>query len=333
MSVDAVASLRMMKGKLMTDAKELLLSVLHQKDASKSRSKQKQVGPSEIGGCRRKVWYRLNDQPETNENLSKLAAIMGTAIHAEIEKSIASVDPTGQKYMVETEVEYGDIKAHVDLFVPETGDVIDWKTVKVKNLSYFPSTQQRWQVQVYGYLLSKNGYKVNRVSLCAIARDGDERDVKVHTEDYDEAMALEALNWLEVVKATETAPEPEKDEFFCQSYCQFYDASGQLGCVGLKKGHTPVSDVIIADVDVDKNALLYLQLAAQIKELETQQDSLKASFEGLLGVTNSGIEVSWTTVKGRETVDSTEVEKLLGFVPKKVGAESQRLSIKQSGGK
>ena len=73
--------------------------------------------------------------------------------------------------------------------------------------------------------------------------------------------------------------------------------------------------------------------AATVQELEKHQDSLKASFEGVLGTTNSGIEVSWTTVKGRETVDSTEVEKLLGFVPKKVGAESQRLSIKQSGGK
>jgi hypothetical protein len=106
-----------------------------------------------------------------------------------------------------------------------------------------------------------------------------------------------------------------------------------MGCVGLKKELTLVSDVVIDDVDVDKNALLYLQLAAQIKDLEKQQDSLKASFEGLLGVTPSGIEVSWTTVKGRESVDSSEVEKLLGFVPKKVGAESQRLSIKQSGGK
>jgi hypothetical protein len=106
-----------------------------------------------------------------------------------------------------------------------------------------------------------------------------------------------------------------------------------MGCVGIKKEHTPVSDVIIDDFDVDRNALLYLQLAAQIKELEKQQDSLKTSFEGLLGTTNSGIEVSWTTVKGRESVDSSEVEKLLGFVPKKVGAESQRLSIKQSGGK
>ena len=317
----------------MTDVKELLLSVLHEKDASKSRSKQTQVGPSEIGGCRRKVWYRLNDQPETNENLSKLAAIMGTAIHAEIEKAIEAVDPNGEKYKVELEVEYNDIKAHIDLFIPETGDVVDWKTVKVKNLSYFPSSQQRWQVQVYGYLLAKNGYAVNRVSLVAIARDGDERDVKVHTENYDESMALEALGWLAAVKEAAEAPAPEKDASFCKSYCQFYDASGQMGCVGLKKERTPVTDIVIDDPTIDSNALLYLQLAVQIKELEKEQDSLKASFEGLLGVTNSGIEVSWSTVRGRETVDNEEVEKLLGYVPKKIGAESHRLSVKQSGGK
>ena len=317
----------------MTDVKELLLSVLHEKDASKSRSKQTQVGPSEIGGCRRKVWYRLNDQPETNENLSKLAAIMGTAIHAEIEKAIEAVDPNGEKYKVELEVEYNDIKAHIDLFIPETGDVVDWKTVKVKNLSYFPSSQQRWQVQVYGYLLAKNGYAVNRVSLVAIARDGDERDVKVHTENYDESMALEALGWLAAVKEAAEAPAPEKDASFCKSYCQFYDASGQMGCVGLKKERTPVTDLVIDDPTIDSNALLYLQLAVQIKELEKEQDSLKASFEGLLGVTNSGIEVSWSTVRGRETVDNEEVEKLLGYVPKKIGAESHRLSVKQSGGK
>jgi hypothetical protein len=106
-----------------------------------------------------------------------------------------------------------------------------------------------------------------------------------------------------------------------------------MGCVGLKKERTPVSDVVIDDVDIDKNALLYLQLGQQIKELESHQDSLKASLEGLLGTTASGVEVSWTTVKGRESVDSDEVQKLLGFVPKKSGAESQRLTVKQSGGK
>lgn len=312
----------------MTDPKELLLTALHAADAKKSRSTQVQIGPSEVGGCRRKVWYRLNAQPETNDNQLKLAAIMGTAIHAEIEKALSD----NPNVLIETEVEYNGMKAHIDCFVPGTGDVIDWKTSKIRNLGYFPSKQQRWQVQLYGYLLSKNGYVVNRVSLVAIARDGDERDVKVHTEPYDESIALEALGWLATVKEAKDAPAPEKDASYCQFYCQYYDASGEMGCDGLKKELTAVSDVVIDDADVDKNALLYLQLGEEIKKLEKQQDSLKASFEGLLGTTLSGVEVSWSTVKGRETIDSSEVEKLLGFVPKKVGAESQRLSVKQVGG-
>ncbi len=312
---------------MVTDPKDLLLTALRAGDAKRSRSTQVQIGPSEVGGCRRKVWYRLNNQPETNDNELKLAAIMGTAIHAEIERALQD----NKDVMIETAVEYNGMKAHIDCFVPGTGDVIDWKTSKVRNLSYFPSTQQRWQVQLYGYLLAKNGYAVNRVSLVAIARDGDERDVKVHTENYDEAIALEALGWLAAVKEAKEVPAPEKDASYCQHYCKFYDASGQMGCVGLKKELTSVSEVIIADADVDKNALLYLQLSQQIKELEARQDSLKASFEGVLGTTTSGVEVSWTTVKGRESVDGAEVEKLLGFVPKKVGAESQRLSIKLGG--
>ena len=314
--------------------KELLLTVLHEKDANKSRSKQTQVGPSEIGGCRRKVWYRLNDQPETNFDLKKLAAIMGTAIHAEIEKSIEAVDPNGEKYWVETEVEHDGIKAHIDLFIPETGSVVDWKTVKVKNLSYFPSMQQRWQVQVYGYLLEKSGKaKVKDVNLVAIARDGDESDVRIHTEPYDEVMAQEALQWLANVKAMADAPAPEKDETFCKNYCQYYDASGEMGCVGLKKERIVLDEVVIEDAEIDNHALMYLQLDEKIKELEKQKDSLKSSFEGTTGTTASGIQISWTTVKGRETVDSEQVEKLLGFLPKVVGKESIRLNIKPSGGK
>ena len=315
------------------DPKELLLHVLHSKDASRDRSLQTEVGPSEIGGCRRKVWYRLNAQPHTNENQSKLAAIMGTAIHAAIEDAIGAIDPEGKEYLVETEVAYGDMKAHVDLFVPSTGAVIDWKTSKIKNLSYFPSNQQRWQVQIYGYLLSKNGYEVKTVNLVAIARDGAEKDVKVHSEPYDETMALAALAWLENVKASPTLPEPEKDQSFCKDYCQYYDATEQMGCGGLKKERIVLSEVVIEDAEVDKHALHYLQLDSKIKELEKERDSYKASLEGATGVTASGIEISWTTVKGRETVDAKEVEKLLGFVPKIVGNESVRLNIKSSGGK
>jgi hypothetical protein len=258
---------------------------------------------------------------------------MGTAIHAAIEEAIGALDPEGKEYLVETEVAYGDMKAHVDLFVPSTGAVIDWKTSKIKNLGYFPSKQQRWQVQVYGYLLSKNGYDVKTVNLVAIARDGAEKDVKVHTEPYDEAIALEAFEWLANVKASTTLPEPEKDQSFCKDYCQYYDATEQMGCGGLKKERIVLSEVVIEDEEVDKHALHYLQLDGKIKELEKERETLKASLEGATGTTRSGVEISWTTVKGRETVDSKEVEKLLGFVPKVIGNESVRLNIKPIGGK
>jgi hypothetical protein len=317
-----------------TDPKELLLQVLRDKDAGRARSKQTQVGPSELGGCRRKVWYRLNDQPETNDNELKLSAIMGTAIHAEIEKAITIADPKGEKYWVETSVEYNGMKAHIDLYIPETGDVIDWKTVKVKNLSYFPSLQQRWQVQVYGYLLDKSGKGNPRtVNLVAIARDGDERDVRVHSEPYDPKLAEDALNWLSAIKESADAPGPERDQNYCKFYCKYFDESGEMGCTGLKKERIKEDEVFIDNLEVDTSALKYLQLDAKIKELTNERESLKAALEGFTGNTNSGVSILWSTVSGRESVDTEEVEKLLGFVPKKQGQESLRLSVKHTGGK
>lgn len=318
----------------MNNPKELLLEVLRAKDASRSRSKQTQVGPSELGGCRRKVWYRLNDQPETNENELKLAAIMGTAIHSSIEEAIRAVDPKGEKYLVETEVEYNGMKAHIDLFIPETGDVVDWKTVKVKNLSYFPTQQQRWQVQVYGYLIDKSGTgKPRNVNLVAIARDGDERDVKIHTEPYDPAIAEKALNWLANVKESAEVPEPERDPSYCKFYCKYFDETGKMGCAGIKKERTKDDEIIfIGDYEIDKSALLYLQLDEKIKQLTNERESLKARLEGITGRTNSGVDITWTTISGRSAVDAEEVEKLLGFVPKKQGQESIRLTVKHTGG-
>ena len=318
----------------MKDPKELLIEVLRAKDAGRARSKQTQVGPSELGGCRRKVWYRINGREATNNNELKLAAIMGTAIHAEIEKSISVLDPKGEKYLVETEVEYNGMKAHIDLYIPETGDVIDWKTVKVKNLSYFPTQQQRWQVQVYGYLLDKSGKgKPRTVNLVAIARDGDERDVKVHSEPYDPEIAEEALNWLAAIKESAVAPEPERDQSYCRFYCKYFDESGKVGCTGIKKELIKEGEVFIDNQEVDTSALKYLQLDAKIKELLDQKESLRTSLEGFTGQTNSGIQIIWSTIAGRESVDIDEVKKLIGNVPIKKGQESIRLSVKQNGGK
>lgn len=305
----------------MSIANDLIKAVTTEMKAS-SRSNQTAVGPSEIGGCRRKVWYRLNGYKGTNSTL-KLAAIMGTAIHDYIQESFKRQDPFGERYLLEVEVESNGLMGHVDLFDMQNKEVVDWKTTKIKNISNFPSKQQRWQVQLYGWLLSQNGYEVNTVTLVAIPRDGDERDIVFYSEPYDPAIATEARDWLSDVTKHQEAPAPEKDEFFCRLYCGYY---GEL-CGGRPKGQAEGAP--INDYDAVSAASQYLNVVEQINELELIKDGLKAMLEGHAGITPDGIQVKWTEVAGRSSVDEDEVKKLLGYVPKKTGKGFMKLQVKK----
>jgi hypothetical protein len=105
-----------------------------------------------------------------------------------------------------------------------------------------------------------------------------------------------------------------------------------MGCVGLKKEVTKTELPVIDNPDADSSAMEYVQLDNQIKELTERKEALREGLAGLLGVTQSGFEIKWTTVQ-TNTVDKEAVEKALGFVPTKQGKESARLSIKHNGGK
>ncbi len=79
---------------------------------------------------------------------------MKTELKQELYKTVTAA-------LIEQTVEHNGMEAHVDLYIPGSGDVVDWKTVKVKNLAYFPSQQQRWQVHTYGYLIEQSGLAGN----------------------------------------------------------------------------------------------------------------------------------------------------------------------------
>ena len=196
------------------------------------RDRQRQVGPSEIGGCRRKVWHRIQGTPTTNPGTLRLASSLGTAIHSWIEEEVASGFP--DRYLLETRVERDGIRGHVDCFDTERAQVVDWKTIKLSGIPYFPSKQQVWQVQVYGWLMS-SVRPVESVCLVGIPRDGTDRDIVTHVEPYREAVALEALAWLEEVRGRVEAPRPEKKRSFCKDYCGFYDPTEIVGCPGLPR--------------------------------------------------------------------------------------------------
>ena len=202
------------------EIKEIFMEALVKYDNRRARSNQKEIGVSQVGGCRRAVWFQLHDEPKVNQTL-RLPSIMGTALHTHIEKALSHYDFAA--FDLEVEVEFEGLKGHMDCYIPEIGAVVDWKTTKKSSLAKFPDDQQRWQVQLYGYLLSKTGRKIETVTLFAIPRDGDERHIVVHTEKYDEAIAKEALAWLAEVKAMEMPPPAERPAFnYCQHYCPYF---------------------------------------------------------------------------------------------------------------
>jgi len=221
------------------DINGLLTKSLNAYDSQRDRSKQVEIGPSSIGGCRRQVYHKLIGTPVTNPDTEGLAAILGTFIHAGIAEAITREDPFKDNFLIETEVVYEGLKGHVDLYIKDQGLVVDWKTTTKKNLRNFPSYQQRMQVQVYGYLLAMNGYDVKYVSLAAIPRDGGMKDIVSHVEPYDIDIAQAGLDWLEelkfIVEEKLPAPDPEKSVIFCSSYCDFYDATGVVGCPSMRR--------------------------------------------------------------------------------------------------
>ena len=310
----------------MSIANELIKVVTAtQKDSA--RSKQEEVGPSEIGGCRKKVWLKLEGQEKVNPNTLRLASIMGTAIHTYIQEAFHAQDPFGERFLLENEFEYEGIKGHVDMYDIENQEVVDWKTTKKSNLTYFPSKQQRWQVQIYGWLIANNGKPVKNVTLVALARDGDERDIVYHTEPYDSAIAQEAIAWLNDVKQMTEAPAPEKDVVFCKSYCGYYDPTNTVGCSG--RGKAEAEGAVIDDEEARSAARNYLNVSSEISELEKIKDSLKGMLEGVSGITPEGIKVAWSEVAGRKSVDEDKVKELLGEVPVKYGKGFTKLTVKE----
>lgn len=301
---------------------EMLLKALSAYNDSRERSQQKQIGVSQLGGCRRQVWYQLQDTNKTNDTL-KLPALMGTGIHKMIEEALLlDVKQNWAEYLIEMEVEYSGLKGHIDLFIPEIGAVIDWKTTKLKNLDYFPSKQQRWQVHTYAYLLEKNGYNPKTVTLVAIPRDGDERQIKIHTEEYSEDIAAEAWAWYQDIQQRTEVPEPERYAAqFCKFYCPYYGEN----CGGKGKD---TAEITITDNAIIERVNKYLEVSDKIKTLESEKDGIKAALENINGVTPDGVKVAWSQIAGRSSIDEEAVKAVMGEVPKKQGDPQMRLTIK-----
>lgn len=210
------------------------------------RSLQRVIGPSEIGvPCVRRLAYKLCDWPAVNTDGDPWASIIGTAVHAWMEKTYEAENKRlGQeRYLIERRVHIrGNIYGNSDLFDRALGCNEDWKIVGDDPLKKYrkngPGDQYRIQQHLYGLGQENAGETVNDVSINFLPRTGRIDGLHVWTEPYDRSVAVDALDRLDNVMTALTALDPPNNpqawalfpatESHC-TYCPYFQP-GSTDC-------------------------------------------------------------------------------------------------------
>lgn len=174
-------------------------------ERSSPRSRQRAIGPSEIGNpCDRRIAYKIAGTEPANTDGDPWPAIVGTAIHGWLEKAIGRYqrEKGDQGWLTEARVRPdGMVAGSSDLFHLPTGTVVDWKT---KNSDYIkklhrgepPEPGYIVQINLYGLGHERAGREVKNVALVYVARSGWLNDTFVWHAKYDREIALQALERL-----------------------------------------------------------------------------------------------------------------------------------------
>lgn len=181
--------------------KEDLTEVIRWANNHAGRSQQVALGCSEVGQeCDLRLAYRMANMPSVHNGGDPWPAIVGTSIHAWMERAINDFQAVNgtSRWLTELEVYPNALVAgHTDLYDTETGTVLDHKFPSPDNFKKMktdgPSAQYITQVQLYGLGHENAGRLVNRVGIVALGRQGWLKDLWVHTVPYDREHALAAV--------------------------------------------------------------------------------------------------------------------------------------------
>lgn len=266
-------------------------------DQRRPRSQQAELGMSELGGCRRKVGYRLAGTAPSNTGGS-VQAVMGTAIHAAVETVFRELQADGvipAEDLVEHEVSFAGILGHVDRYDAANATVEDTKTTSSRWLEHIkvhgPDRTHRWQVSCYAAALVHEGKRVRRVVINYLARDtGEEYRWEGPFEPH---VVKEALAWLAEVRATDLEMLPRDylpDSAFCR-HCPFAVTCWD----GAVEGRAKASVLYVENPDAGKWAQQLWDAREAIKAAKELEDQAKAALDALRpnDIGTAVVDVGW----------------------------------------
>lgn len=269
------------------------------------QAKQFKVGISDLGFCSERTKRMLKQ--EVPEDRDALPAFIGTALGDHIEQATEAVWPDAIRQAtvsVQLAGESGQlytISGHPDLILPSDGIILDVKTTRgletVRRTG--PSQQQQFQRHLYAKAAWLHGHFGDlpledvQVGNVWMDRAGDERELHVQLEPFDEKWVIDAGQWLDEVvyaylQGEEARKEPPRE--MCAKVCGFYDTCRALDTdvEGLLTDET-----VLAAVAMDREG------AALIKEGYKLRDTAKPHLEGVEGSTGEYL-VRWTVVNDSE---------------------------------
>ena len=231
---------------------EVLRGILIDHEANSARSRQKRIGPSEIGvSCQRALAYKLAGAPEQPDLRVPWAPIQGTATHAYIADALTAHNAIlgRERWIVEQKVWPDDeISGSGDAYDADTGTVIDWKLVGDTSIAKYRKEMRpeyRIQAHLYGLGHERAGRDVLWVRIVCLSRGWDYGKSWEWTEPYDPDIARQALTRLrateELIDVLDVAGNPAMwgavpatPNKECR-YCRFYrpnTPADDTGCPG-----------------------------------------------------------------------------------------------------
>jgi hypothetical protein len=214
---------------------DTLKTVVRDHEASRPRSMQTAIGPSEVGTpCDRRLAYKILAIDPVNTDSDPWAAIVGTSVHAWLDAAFAAENNRlgRQRWHTSITVDLPTyLSGTIDLYDAETVTVIDHKVVGATAYKRYkkdgPSRQYVIQGHVYACGLRLAGYHVEDVGIAFWSRSGALKDSFYWSEPYDENVVEEALTRLDALRTTTSLlgvgalPLIGTTEAFC-AWCPFY---------------------------------------------------------------------------------------------------------------
>lgn len=306
------------------------------------------VGASEIGGCLRKTWFAKNEQPQDASYEDRYGArLRGNLIedHYVVPGLRASL-PEGWQLLFAGE----DQRTLVDGYLSATPDgvlisdagecfYLEIKSIDPRVDLKTEKAEHSFQTQAgMGLVRHATPYRPDKALIPYIDASFLD-DITEFTVPFDAAIYRAAKDRARLVMTTEHAlglpPEGKLSGGDECKYCPWSSHCAAVAVAGMPKEETkPLGDNALAEFealrDLEKDWAEREQHAA--KKHAEMRERIKESLRehGVRKVTGDGWSISYSLVKGRETVDikAAEAAGIDLSAYRKVGDPADRLTVK-----